>query len=226
MSRLLDAKVFWQFHFCTNNFLRNFAIDQNKDRTKYPWDDYNIHFGDFERIYNDVLHIAHPLFIDAFSSEANCSIFFQCLTYQFGRFVSTQEELVKFQHDVEHFRRKKLSFGERKLFCLQLGVTNHWVSFVVLRYGENIEFYYMDSSNKSWYGMSDEEIEKYIHERNEYRVSVLNKTRWNKFKLMVNTQGLKDQNKLLKLLMDIFTGKLTIFGFLWQEGVYKNYDMY
>jgi len=119
-----------------------------------------------------------------------------------------------------------MNLGERRAFCLQLGITNHWVSFLVIRIENKLHFYFFDSKNKATLGLSNEEIEKYISDRNEWRDKVMGKARWGKFQLMVNTQALVDQNILINLLMDIFLKKTTIFKYLWHEKVQVNYEIF
>ena len=69
LERISDKKVFWQFHTCIKKWLHEYAKKSDRDTTTYPWNYYSIEFGDYERVYNQVLHTNHGLFIDAFGEE-------------------------------------------------------------------------------------------------------------------------------------------------------------
>jgi hypothetical protein len=213
LERMLDKKVFYQFHTLTKKFLHVYAKNTLQNQATYPWDYKSIEFGDYERTYNDVLHLHHGLYLDVFQDETNCLLKYRTLEFQFGRFVTSTEELTQFQFEINEFLEQKLKPGQRSGFYLQLGVTNHWLAFIVIKYSDQIEFFLLDSQNRLNFNKTDAEIENYIKIRAVERVEKEGKKKWDRWQVTVNTQALKDRNLLCDLLTKSFCGGFSIFGY-------------
>lgn len=116
LERMLDKKVFYQFHTLTKKFLHAYGKKTGQNNSTYPWDYKSIEFGDYERTYNDCLHLHHGLYLDVFQNETNCLLKSRTLQFQFGRFVTSTEELTQFQYEINEFLETPLNPGQRSGF--------------------------------------------------------------------------------------------------------------
>ena len=149
---------FWRFHFECSRYLENYANIRQYDRTNYPWLDYNLRWGDLERVYVKPLTTENPKFQTVLKSDKDFKISHLTFEFQFKRMLYSAEGLVQMQNHIDEFIKVK-DMPVHNISMIMMGVTNHWYLLFVHQYMDHIEFWLLDSNNFDYLTMNNEEID-------------------------------------------------------------------
>ena len=224
LENISSSASFWSFHHSMTSFLEFYATRQNFDRTKYPWKAKDLKYGDYERTYDKVFSMYHPLYLSTYKSSPTVTVERVNIEMQFGRFITDFDELMRIQKLVDEFMVNPLS-TPIKVMAFQLGCTCHWVGLLAVIVSGQLFFYFLDSKNVNCYGLSDEKILQLVDEINEERVKA-GREAWNEFRKNCQFQSMKDMNILLKLVPDMFMKKNNIYEHILKTNFKEQYQTY
>ena len=104
---------------------------------------------------------------DIIRNKRGVKVYFQLFLFAFGLFQNTIEEIQEFEENINQFRNSK----EESVYCLFLGVVNHWITMICYkeRGNQEIKFYFLDSSNLHFLDKNDEQIPDVLENRNRIK---------------------------------------------------------
>lgn len=217
IQNLNDSAVFWRFKIRTSRFLEKFPVDSKLKLGKF-WTKEWCHIGDLERSHMKIIIENSAEFISTFSQSKDFLTLHFTLEFQFSNFVTPLEKLAKFQQMVNQFRNTR-----KGVFGIFIGACNHWVSLVAYKSPYNQEYVFLDSRNKDYLHWSpekiEEEIENYSHQRIKDGMRPLCQ-----FRKMVGKQCIKDIQKVVKFIVDVFEGKVNAVDYFAHNNFVTYYE--
>ena len=222
VSSLNDPVSFWLFHFNITKFLWRFALQMRKDTSKYPWKLKDCIYGDYERIYHQVLNEHHPLYKQVFSAEQNGYAIEVCsLELQFGRYITGFARVKEIQDTIDDFINTPQKKG---LFLMKLGVTNHWVGFVVYRLDGQLSFFYLDSRNEDCLDWNEESLKAFLERKRLTRLR--QGLPWINFVEESMQKSIEDVHIVTRILPMVFMGQMSLFDHTFKVYFMRTYARY
>lgn len=202
---LLSKPLFWKFHHETGNYLIKFARHTHQDMSRWPWDPNSLKHGVLERTYLKVILRRNEEVRHLLESTPSFKIKVMKLNIQFGRFIKSYRALRKVQEQINDFvTHTDPNVHNLKYFCL--AAVNHWSCLMAHKIGTKVELFFLDSLNRDFLHMNQQEIATFIEQLNQKRLQD-HKPPWSNFQKQMNAQAQIDAQMIVNTLADCLLGK-------------------